>query len=82
MNNYPLFYNKFNNSIKSIIDCISRFIKLIKDNSKEKSDNIKNFRNMFISSLLGYSISEIVNKKNIETINKLNKIIDYVINNK
>jgi len=82
MNNYPLFYNKFNNSIKSIIDCISRFIKLIKDNSKEKSDNIKNFRNMFISSLLGYSISEIVNKKNIETINKLNNIIDYVINNK
>ena len=37
---------------------------------------------MFISSLLGYSISEIVNKKNIETINKLNNIIDYVINNK
>ena len=81
-NNYSLSYKIFKDSTKSIICCISKFINLIKDNENEKNDNIKDFLHLFSSSLLGYSIKETNNKNNMENINKLIGIIEFVNNNK
>ena len=81
-NNYSLSYKIFKDSTKNIICCISKFINLIKDNENEKNDNIKDFLCLLSSSLLGYSVKEMNNKNNMENINKLIGIIDFINNNK
>ena len=79
-NNYSLSYQIFKDSTKNIINCISQFINLSKDNKNEKNDNIKDFLYIFTISLLGYSIKEMNDKNNMENIDKLNGILYFICN--
>ena len=79
-NNYSLEYKKLKNSLQKIIECIGKFLYLIKDdsnNSNINNSNSKEFIDIFIPSLLGYSLNDGKNK-NIE---KLINLIDISINN-
>ena len=67
--NYSLSYEKLKESSKIIIDCIKKFLDLIKDKSNGNNDNLKEFLGVFIPSLLGYSRNDSNNvneKKNVD----------------
>ena len=48
-------FEALQNSTKEIIKCITKFLKLLKDKNDEKNDNLKEFKDIFFTSLLGYS---------------------------
>ena len=60
---------------KEILSSITAFLNLIKNNKDEKNENFKDFFEIFIPSLLGYSLKEINDKRKKENIDKLKKIL-------
>ena len=74
-NSYILEKNK--SPTKEIINCITIFLNLIKSNKDDKNENFKEFLEIFIPFLLGYSLEEINDKNKQENIDKLKKILSY-----
>lgn len=71
---YILEKNK--NPSKEILNCIITFLNLIKnDDGVEKNENLKEFVEIFIPSLLGYSLEDINVKTKQENIVRLKKIL-------
>jgi len=75
---YYSSYKTFKESTKQIFNCISTFLNLIKDNKGEKTDIFKDFLEIFIPSLLGYSLKETNDKIKVENIIKLNGMIEFI----
>ena len=66
-------FEALQNSTKEIIKCITKFLKLLKDKNDEKNDNLKEFKDIFFTSLLGYS------PKDINLIrDMINKLVDSI----
>jgi len=74
-------YDMLKDSSKQILNCISKFLILLESDKKENSDSFKKFMDDFIPSLLGYSLSETIDKNKQEIIRKLKEMINYKIKN-
>ena len=75
--NYALSFEKLKDSSKKVIQCISNFISLIKGKENEKNNDIKEFLDIFIPSLLGYSssLNDSSDKDKKNNIEKLTQLI-------
>lgn len=82
-NNYLSNFQKLNDSTKTIIDCICKFLRLIKEKvNYEKDDKLKEFLLIFSPSLFGY-LPEVF-KKDKESqviVDKLNNLILNIMKN-
>lgn len=80
--NYSLSFEKLKNSSKLIIQCIGKFISFIRQKDNE---NIKEFMEIFIPSLLGfsssYSLKDFSNEDKKKAIRALTEIIILTANN-
>ena len=66
-------FEALQNSTKEIIKCITKFLKLLKDKNDEKNDNLKEFKDIFFTSLLGYSPKDINPIRDM-----INKLVDSI----
>ena len=83
-NNYIESFTSFKESTKTIIECVSNFLFLIKAKKDSKNDEkLKQFLEKFLYSLLGYIPEE---NKNAQDKEKyfilLNNLIEFIIKNK
>ena len=75
---YSSVFENFKDSTKVILNCIEKFLNLIKDNKAEEIDNFKEFLDNFIPCLLGYSSNKIKKKTMQENIAKLEKLFEFI----
>ena len=75
---YSSVFENFKDSTKVILTFIAKFLNLIKDNKAEEIDNFKDFLDIFIPCLLGYSSNKINNKNMQENIVKLEKLFEFI----
>lgn len=76
------YSSNLDESTKTIIDCISKFISLILDNKNENNELLKDFLIRFSPLLFGYSSEDIKNnKEKNNVVDKLNQLILYILKN-
>ncbi len=75
-NDYAGGFNKLKEQSKEVINCIKFFLDSIKDNKNEKNDNFKDFIDIFVPCLLGYSTKEKNDKNMLENIDKLKYLFE------
>ena len=76
------YSSNLDESTKTIIDCISKFISLILDNKNENNELLKDFLIRFSPLLFRYSSEDIKNnKEKNNVVDKLNQLILYILKN-
>lgn len=78
-NDYSSSLAELKSSTKEILNCIIKFLNLIKDNKAEENNAFKEFIDNFIPCLLGYSSDKNKYNNNMEeNIVKLKKLIEFI----
>ena len=79
--NYSLSFEAFKDSTRKLLLFFKKLFYLLYDN-KDENNNLKDFLNIFIPSLLGYAEKELNDKNKQENIDKLNGMFEYLIKKK